>query len=348
MRFTGRIAEFDQFRHRGVIKYRNRYIHFYESDIFDYGSLKNGLKVRVGQKVDFEIERINGYKLRVRNAVLIYDEQEAIDFVSKNWEEFEDNDLPTLKSVQSFENNNLNNDSVIYKASNLDLIALALVESKIRLVSLAKDGSYRFLDDEQKLHNILYVSAFETISLKLAVEEFEDLINSSKAKENDFQNFFERHPDFILNDDYKQAHPHVILSKDNEEYLIPDFVLEPIDQSSFCDLLELKLPTSEIFVLKKSRERYSAAIFEAAAQLRTYGRFFDEEKNRNNFRQSYPHLNIYKPRMFVIIGRQNNESSMIKREIQAEFPQLFLRTYDELLTRMKWKMNKMENKRIST
>lgn len=225
-----------------------------------------------------------------------------------------------------------------------ELIALTLIEKEIKVVSLSKDGRFRFLDESKDLHNIIYPSFVEELSLQNAIEEFEDLINSRDTSEREIQDFFELNPDFILNDDYKKAHSHIFLSKENKEILIPDFILEPVDQSSFCDLLELKLPTAEIFVLKKNRERYSAAVFEAAAQLREYGKYFDNEMNRSSFQQKYPCLKIYKPRMFVIIGRQNNESSMLKREIQSEFPQLFLRTYDELLARMKWKKEKLENK----
>ena len=220
-------------------------------------------------------------------------------------------------------------------------ISFALFGDKIKMVSLAPDGSYRILDETQHLHNILYVTSSETRALQIAVEELESLINDSNAKEKDFQNFFERHPDFILNDEHKKAHPHIVLAKDVGETLIPDFVLEPIDQSSLCDLLELKLPSAQIFVLKKKRMRFSAAVLEACAQLREYSSFFDEEENRRKIQEQYGLL-AFKPKMFVIIGRRGNISPIEVRKIESDVPNLSLRTYDDVITRIRARVEKMK------
>lgn len=225
-------------------------------------------------------------------------------------------------------------------------LALALINDKIRLVSISPDGEYRFIDGAQRFHNILYVVASETRALQMAVEEFEDLINDLKVKEQDFQDFFQRNPDFILNDEYKEAHPHVVLSNRDGEQLIPDFVLEPVDQSSLCDLMELKLPSTQVFILKKNRLRFSAAVLEAAAQLRAYNRYFDEEGNRKTFEDAYPGLRAFKPKMFVIIGRQGTVNPIARRDIETDLPNLILHTYDELLTRMKWKVNAMKRGKL--
>lgn len=132
-----------------------------------------------------------------------------------------------------------------------DLVAFALFDDKIRMVSLSPDGGYRILDENQNLHNVFYVTSSETMALQIAVEELETLINDRNAKEKDFQSFFERYPDFLINDDYKKAHPQIVLANDEGESFIPDFILEPLNQSSLCDLLELKLPSTQIFVLQK-------------------------------------------------------------------------------------------------
>lgn len=76
------------------------------------------------------------------------------------------------------------------------------------------------------------------------------------------------------NDDHKDAHPHIVLSRDNDGELIPDFVLEPAQQNALSDLLELKLPSVEIYNL--NRMRFSAAVHESASRFREYSRFFDE------------------------------------------------------------------------
>jgi len=227
-----------------------------------------------------------------------------------------------------------------------DHLALGLIDGDIRLISITPDGEYQFIDGVQKLHNILYVIASETTALQRAVEEFEALINDPKVKEEDCQSFFERNPDFILNDEYKKAHSQLALGDSLGDKLIPDFVLEPVDQNALCDLLELKLPSTQTFVLKKSRMRFSAAVLEACAQLRTYNRYFDQEHNRKTFETAYPGLRAFKPKMFVIIGRRGTVDPLTVREMQTDLPNLVLHTYDEVLARMKWKVDAIKKGRL--
>jgi lysine biosynthesis protein LysW len=230
-------------------------------------------------------------------------------------------------------------DSSLIKAKR-EYIALAQIGNKLRLVSLRADGSYSFLDDAYNLHNIVYVASSETLALQVAVEELESLINDPKTKEKDLQDFFERNPTFILNDEYKKAHPHIVLTKDDGEKLIPDFALEPLNQNALCDLLELKLPATEVFVLKQRRMRFSAAVLEACAQLREYSMFFDEEKNRIAIRDKYGLL-AFKPKMFVIIGRRGKVNPIEVRKMESDLPNLQLRTYDDLIDRVKSRVNAM-------
>jgi hypothetical protein len=227
------------------------------------------------------------------------------------------------------------------KLPGTDLIALAVFDNIIRVVSLTADGHYRFLDEEQNWHNIIYLTSSETQTLQKAVEELESLINDPNAKERDFQEFFERNSDFILNDEYKKAHSHIVLTKNDEECLIPDFMLEPVDQSSLCDLLELKLPSEPVFILKKNRMRFSAAVAEARAQLLEYNRFFNEKRNRELVYEKYG-LRALMPRMFLIIGRLGTIDPLDKRKIEVTEPDLCLRTYDEVINRAKARVERMK------
>ena len=219
-------------------------------------------------------------------------------------------------------------------------VALGLFGDQIKVVSLKADGTYTWLDEIDCLNKVLYIFSSETLALQNAVEELEALVNDPTAKERDFQDFFERNPNFLLNDEYKTAHPHMVLAKDDVEVLVPDFVLEPVDQSSLCDLLELKLPSANVFVLKKRRMHYSGAVIEACAQLREYGAFFDEQKNRNRVYEEYG-LQAFKPRMFVIIGRRGDASAIDVRKMESDVPRLRLITYDDLISRMKARVDGM-------
>ena len=129
------------------------------------------------------------------------------------------------------------------------------------------------------------------------------------------------------------------------EKLIPDFVLEPIGETPLSDLLELKLPSAPVFVLQKRRMRFSAAVFEACAQLREYSAFFDEEKNRQVIRERYGR-SAYRPKMIVIIGRRGAIDPIAVRRMEQDIPNLYLRTYDDVINRMKAKVDAMKKGRI--
>lgn len=230
-----------------------------------------------------------------------------------------------------------------YKPKEQDLIALALFGNKIKLVALNQDGNYRFLDEEQNLHRIIYIESTETLSLQRAVDELEDLINNPYANEGIFQQFFERNPELILNDMYSKAHPHVILTTNEKKSLIPDFVLEPIDQNFLCDLLELKLPSAPVFIRKKNRLRFSAAVLEARAQLLEYSRFFNEQKNQDAVYERYG-LRAWMPKMFLIIGRLGTINPFERRIIESSQPDIYLRTYDDLVNWTKAKIERMKRK----
>ncbi|MEO5331575.1 MAG: DUF4263 domain-containing protein [Magnetococcus sp. YQC-5] len=159
------------------------------------------------------------------------------------------------------------------------------------------------------------------------------------TKEEDIHKFFERNPDFILNDDYKKAHSKLTLSRDGSE-LIPDFVLEPVDQEKFCDLLEIKSTFQKVFVIKKNRVRFSSAVYEACAQLRTYSLFFDDERNRYKVFNKHG-VNIYKPRMFLIIGRKGKTNQIDAINASLDLPYVTIRSYDDVLSMAANKLNKI-------
>jgi CheY-like chemotaxis protein len=240
-----------------------------------------------------------------------------------------------LKSIQSIKQDKIKNTK---ESVEDEFIALGLFENKINLVSLAKDGDYQILDETKQLHNILYTVSSETAAFRIAIDELEALINDKNSKEKDFQDFFNRHKDFILNDDYKEAHQHIYLEQNDADTLIPDFMLEPVDTFALCDLLELKLPSTPVYILKKRRMRYSSAVMEACAQLREYSVYFENESNRNKIFKKYGLLS-FRPKMFVIIGRKGTINPIDRRKIEGDIPNLRLNTYDEITLRAKTKLD---------
>jgi Domain of unknown function (DUF4263) len=114
--------------------------------------------------------------------------------------------------------------------------------------------------------------------------------------------------------------------------------LEPFDQNSMCDILDIKLPSLKVWILKKNRPRFSQAVSEACAQLRVYSNFFEEEKNRLKTLEKYGLL-AYRPRLFVIIGRKGEISPIIKRSIELSISDVTIQTYDDVVLKMKKKID---------
>jgi len=172
---------------------------------------------------------------------------------------------------------------------------------------------------------------------KDSIEQLEDMINSKRCSESDFQKFFEMHQDFLLGFDYHRTHPQLILSSDENMNLIPDFFLEPLE-SHFCDILELKLPYSELTrrLQRGNRVHFRAFVNEAVAQLTEYQRYFDDRSNRRDFHKKYG-LEAYKPKLILVIGRSCHfRSDLERREISRLLPDdLDMWTYDDLLLKAK-------------
>jgi type II secretory pathway predicted ATPase ExeA len=168
------------------------------------------------------------------------------------------------------------------------------------------------------------------------LDEFEALLNDPRARESQFQAFFERYPHFLTGVDYRQAVPHPILERDGGEGpLIPDFFLQP-NSACFADILDVKLPVHKLISGRKDRERYSSAVTEAIAQVREYASYFDDPARRRRVLEKYK-MTAYKPTLIVIIGRTPkvpSEEKVQRIRLGAETERVRIVTYDELFLRM--------------
>ena len=165
--------------------------------------------------------------------------------------------------------------------------------------------------------------------------EFEDMLNSRSASESDYQRFLSSHPDFLTAGEYKTVHPQLVLQSQEGKDLIPDFMLEPLS-SEFCDILELKMPHTQLARRPRNgnRIRFSAKVSEAIAQLIEYRRYFEDKENRAQFHRKYG-LKAYYPSMILVIGRRQSFKDDIERqELKQLLPKdLHIWTYDDLLVK---------------
>lgn len=162
------------------------------------------------------------------------------------------------------------------------------------------------------------------------VLELEDLVNHPRVREADLQRFFEHHPSIFRMWEYRDVFPHVFLTREDDGELIPDFVLLDRDLHKAM-VVDLKLPQKRVVVGGKDRRRLSAPVLEAKTQLLRYRDWFDEKHNRAKLQDAFG-MQVYRPRIGVIIGRRNDFASELERQrIIADNPEVELATYDDVL-----------------
>ncbi|MFE9429675.1 Shedu anti-phage system protein SduA domain-containing protein [Streptomyces sp. NPDC006640] len=181
--------------------------------------------------------------------------------------------------------------------------------------------------------------SISSASWKSLVQELEDLINSPQVLERDLQQFFEQNPEFLCGDAYEEARPHVVLQREGNGPLIPDFALKPSNSNALCDLLELKLPKARLLRISKNRVRLTSAIMEACAQLREYQSYFEDHEKRISVERMYG-LRFFRPRMMVLIGKRSDYEATALRNAETDVPNLQIVTYDDILERARSRMRR--------
>ena len=160
--------------------------------------------------------------------------------------------------------------------------------------------------------------------------ELEDLLNSRSTKESDLQRFFERHPNFLRKWEFRDVYSQVYLTREEQGPLIPDFILVDPDVQAAM-LLDLKLPHKRVVTRRKNRIRFSSAVEEARAQILEYRDWFEDAYNRRKLRERFG-LEIYRPRIGVVIGRRADFQSEFERQLlSSRTDDLEVYTYDDIL-----------------
>jgi hypothetical protein len=119
------------------------------------------------------------------------------------------------------------------------------------------------------------------------------------------------------------------LWSENYDKLIPEFILELPGDKGF-DVLDLKLPSARL-TARTPNLRASSELMKAVAQLRKYGRHFENTACRKEFEKRYG-LVAFKPELVVVMGRNNQFDSRESRlEIESQINGIRLVTYDDLI-----------------
>ena len=112
--------------------------------------------------------------------------------------------------------------------------------------------------------------------------------------------------------------------------LKPDFFV--VNQDGFADIVEFKLPnlSGKVVVGQNNRETFSATINSYISQTRVYREYFDDPRNRQWVKDTYG-FDVYRPRRYLLIGRRWDFKTEEWRKIAADFQNLTILTYDDLV-----------------
>lgn len=117
---------------------------------------------------------------------------------------------------------------------------------------------------------------------------------------------------------------------ENRADLKPDFF--SVKANGMAEIIEFKLPRlkGRPVTGKENRETFSAEMNAYIAQTRVYSRYFDDSANRKWFKNKYG-FDVYRPRRYIVTGRRSDFSSDEWWKIKADYPDIEIYTYDDLV-----------------
>lgn len=117
---------------------------------------------------------------------------------------------------------------------------------------------------------------------------------------------------------------------EERENIKPDFFV--LRANGYADIIEFKLPNmkSNSITGRNNREHFSSELNTYIAQTRVYANYFDDPNNRKWFEKKYG-FKVYKPRRYLVIGRRNDFGMDEWIEIRADYNNLEIVTYDDLV-----------------
>jgi Domain of unknown function (DUF4263) len=165
------------------------------------------------------------------------------------------------------------------------------------------------------------------------LSDLNTLLNHSKTTERDLQSFFEAHPHFLLSLDHRycDVRPHICLSDNAGNQLIPDFMVR-VEGSDLWDIIELKRPQHRISTPSDGAERASAAAARGISELMQYAAAVSVRGNRERLKRKLG-IAPYDPHLVLVIGRGSPNHSRTWTGSRGGFPGVQIVSYDYLFER---------------
>jgi hypothetical protein len=140
---------------------------------------------------------------------------------------------------------------------------------------------------------------------------------------------------FILSMAFLARSVHYQLScewqSEEKNALEPDFFV--VHPNGYADIVEFKLPDlkSSTITGRANRETFSAEINSYISQTRVYSAYFDDPNNRKWFEGKYG-FKVHHPKRILVVGRRSDFSNEEWREIVADYRDIEIITYDDLVS----------------
>jgi len=189
------------------------------------------------------------------------------------------------------------------------------------------------LDDAGQLCRRLVLSEERARMGTVAVDELEDLLNDRKTTETVLHDFFERHPEFLVDQGYSWYWSELPLRNDATRTEIrPDFVLRPLVARIPWDwhVLDLKSPHVKLTSHDRFHRDWSNHVHRVVRQLRNYRNFFRDQRNRELLSSRFGGV-VPRPRLTAVIGKNYAEIESVA-DLVDDLADVRIRTYDEILT----------------
>ncbi|MDO2434837.1 DUF4263 domain-containing protein [Aeromonas veronii] len=171
------------------------------------------------------------------------------------------------------------------------------------------------------------------------INRFVELWGSACSSEVDITKFIsEQENQFILSMKFGATGIHSELTchwqSEERKAIKPDFFV--VQPNGYADIVEFKLPNipKSFVVGSENRETFSAWLNSYISQTRVYVTFFDDPNNRRWFEENYG-FKVHKPKRYLVVGRRHDFKVDVWREIQADFRDLEIITFDDLIDGVK-------------
>lgn len=167
------------------------------------------------------------------------------------------------------------------------------------------------------------------------INRFIELIGNDQTTEPQITSFISSDKyQFILSMAFlaKEIFPQINCEWQNvqKKSIQPDFFV--LKANGYADIVEFKLPKlkSSSTVGRENRETFSAEINSYISQTRTYKEYFNDSQNRKWFEAKYG-FKVLKPRRILVVGRRNDFDNDEWKEIIADYNDVEIVNYDELI-----------------